>query len=127
MNVLLDTHVWLWYHLGAKQLEDEHKKVIENKNVAIWLSPISVWETHLLIERGRLPVKASPAAWIKLALSALQTGEARLSNSIAIRSRLLNLHDDPADRFIAATAIELNYKLATSDRRLRGYSELNCI
>lgn len=53
--------------------------------------------------------------------------EAVLTPSIAVRADGLDMHTDPADRFIVATAIEHGAKLATKDealRRLRSVSTL---
>lgn len=119
MKILLDTHIWLWYLLGSDKLSEKQRQVLEAPRNDLWLSSISTWETALLIERGRLPVDTNAKSWIKSALAALQVREARLTFAIALRSRTLNLpHDDPADRFIAATAVEYELNLMTSDQRL---------
>jgi PIN domain nuclease of toxin-antitoxin system len=128
MKVILDTHIWLWYMLGDKQLPSSHREMIADENVELWLSPISIWEAHLLIERERLSIRESAAAWIKRALQLLPVREAGLTFAIARRSRMLAVsHQDPADRFIAATAIELDIPLLTADKRLKDCSDLNCI
>lgn len=52
-------------------------------------------------------------------LKALFIREAPLNHQIAILSRQINLsHQDPADRFIAATALHYQLQLATVDARL---------
>ena len=54
--------------------------------------------------------------------------EARLTYEIAVLSRQLEFsHQDPADRFIAATAIYLNLYLATVDNRLTELDWLSTI
>ncbi|MFP4134183.1 MAG: type II toxin-antitoxin system VapC family toxin [Halothece sp.] len=79
-----------------------------NENNELWLSPISVWETLILAEKERIILKPDPPTWVKNSLQQLDTREAPLSNDIALLSRQLQLqHQDPADRFIAATAIHL--------------------
>jgi PIN domain nuclease of toxin-antitoxin system len=76
-------------------------------------------ELLLLTEKGRIILRPTPEQWIRDSLQQLQTNEAPLSNEIAVLSRQLKLeHQDPADRFIAATAIHLNLILATVDERL---------
>ncbi|MFM8294777.1 MAG: type II toxin-antitoxin system VapC family toxin, partial [Microcystaceae cyanobacterium] len=60
-----------------------------------------------------------PEQWIDNSLQQLNTKEAPLCNQIAILSRQINLsHQDPADRFIAATAVYYGLILATVDRHL---------
>lgn len=53
--------------------------------------------------------------------------DARMTAAIALRSRTISLpHEDPADRFIAATAIEMRLPLATVNTRLLACAELRC-
>lgn len=119
MKCLLDTHVWIWYLLGSDQLNPKHRRAIEDDASELWLSPISVWETALLIERKKLPVAESSESWIERAFSQLTVREATLTFDIAIKARQLSgLHEDPADRFIVATAAALGLTLLTSDARL---------
>jgi len=125
---LLDTHVWLWYLLGDDRLSATQREMITNEKVELWLSPVSIWEAHLLIERERLSVADPPAIWLRKALQLLPVREANLNFAIAVRSRALPFtHQDPADRFIAATAMEMKVPLITADERLRACPELNCI
>lgn len=99
-----------------------------SSDTELWLSPISIWETLVLAEKGRIELNSEPIVWVKRYLRSLDLKEARLSYEIAMRSRQLELsHQDPADRFIAATAIELELTLATVDRRLLGLNWLSAI
>ncbi len=128
MKVLLDTHVWLWYSLADDRLSQTHRNIIEDENTELFLSPISIWETHLLIEKNRLPVNEAPGVWIQKALRALPVREAGISFAIALRSRSLTVeHQDPADRFIAATAIEMKASLLTADARLLACGAIRCL
>ena len=128
MKVLLDTHVWLWYSLADDRLSQTHRNIIEDENTELFLSPISIWETHLLIEKNRLPVNEAPGVWIQKALRALPVREAGISFAIALRSRSLTVeHQDPADRFIAATAIEMKASLLTADARLLACGAIGCL
>lgn len=128
MKVLLDTHIWLWYLLGDPRLAKKQRKVIQNEENELWLSPVSLWEAHLLIERGRLPVVDDASVWLKKALQALAVREAGLSFAIVLRSRKLSLtRQDPADRFIVATALEKRLCLLTADEGLRACPELDCV
>lgn len=87
----------------------------------LWLSPISVWELLLLVERGRLDLDRGVEAWIARAEAVVGTREAPLTREIALESRRLELpHEDPADRFIAATAKVMGLTLVTADERLLG-------
>ena len=127
MKVVLDTHVWLWYLLGDDRLGRPQRRIIEDEDTELVLSSISVWEAHMLIEKNRLPINEPPGVWIGNALRILQVREAGITFAIALRARSLALeHQDPADRFIAATAIELKASLLTSDERLLACPDVRC-
>lgn len=128
MKLLLDTHIWLWYLQGNDRLSDNLQQIMASAETELWLSPISVWETLVLAEKGRIELNSDPIVWVKRYLRSLDFKEARLTYEIAMRSRQLKLsHQDPADRFIAATAIELELTLATVDSRLLGLNWLPTI
>ena len=128
MKLLLDTHIWLWYLLGDKRLSTNLQTVIAEETTELWLSPISIWETLILAEKGRISLQPDAVAWIDLALQTLEIIEAPLVHQIAILSRQIQLpHQDPADRFIAATAVYYNLILATVDSNLTGVSWLQTL
>lgn len=119
MKLLLDTHIWLWYALGEAQLSNNLQQVIASETTELWLSPISVWEVMLLAEKGRISLQSDTAIWIDKSIKSLSICEAPLNRQIAILSRQINLpHQDPADRFIAATAVYYQLQLATVDTHL---------
>ena len=76
----------------------------------------------MLFENGNIEMGADPEVWVRLALAKGFVAEAPLTHEIALHSRLIDLpHKDPADRFIAATALVNGYTLATSDKHLLGF------
>jgi PIN domain nuclease of toxin-antitoxin system len=118
-GLLLDTHVWLWYLAGAAELPPGLRRVIDETTGDCWLSPVSIWETALLVERGRIRINLTTREWVARARERLVLNEAPLNAEIALVSREIRLpHQDPADRFLAATAIVHGLSLATVDRRL---------
>ena len=128
MRILLDTHVWLWFCAGERRLSSRLQTLLEDESNEFWLSPISVWEALLLAQRGRIACAPDPVTWVSQALRGGPFREAQLTTSIAIRSRLLNLaHEDPADRFIVATALEMGLHLASHDQRLQNVPGLTTL
>ena len=119
LRLLLDTHVWIWGQLHPDRIRPRVGEVLRAAASELWLSPISVWEALLLIERGKIEVDVEPPLWIREALSATPLREATLNHEVAIRSRTIDLpHRDPADRFLAATAEIYDLTLVTEDERL---------
>ena len=120
MKILLDTHVWLWYLLGDERLSPRLRREIAKEKNELWLSPISLWESAMLAEAGRVKLFPTPESWLERQLRVLETREAPVTNDVALLSRRLGFnHADPADRFIVATAVAMNLKLATADARLQ--------
>lgn len=85
----------------------------------MWLSPISIWETLILAEKGKLRLEPNPLVWVREALKRWPVKEAAINNNISIKSREIDLpHQDPADRFISATALIYDIPVMTLDERL---------
>jgi PIN domain nuclease of toxin-antitoxin system len=120
VRLLLDTHIWLWALLEPARLSRRVAAHLQDPANELWLSAISVWEAIVLAERGRIELDDEPARWIDRELKRTPVRDASVTREIASASRVLPLpHEDPADRFIAATAHVLDLVLVTADRRLQ--------
>ena len=118
-SYLLDTHIWIWSLVDPQRISSSIRAILKNESTELFLSPISVWEAILLGERNRIAMKPNPLAWVKTALSVTPVQEAPLNNEVAIVSRQLKLkHQDPADRFLVATALVFGLTLITADQAL---------
>lgn len=124
MRLLLDTHVWLWRLLDPDRVSPSLDALLRDPDTAIHLSPISVWETLVLARKGRLTLSPDPVAWIDKALQRTPTTMLPLTHAIAIRTEQLHGlgSNDPADRFLVATALEHDLTLATADTTLLAYA-----
>lgn len=73
----------------------------------------------LLAGKGRIKLNPDPKRWIRAQIRAERPREAPLNLEVALVSRTVDLsHDDPADRFLAATAIVYGLTFVTADERL---------
>jgi len=116
---LLDTHVWLWHLSGADQLAPAARELIRGSLDECWLSPISIWETGVLQDRGKIRLEGDFRAWLEESRRKLPLRPAPLNDEVALTSLEIDLpHRDPADRFLAATATIYELTLVTADRRL---------
>ena len=119
MKLLLDTHVILWSAAEPEKLPAKIAGELEEESNELWFSSISVWEILLLAEKGRVVVKADHEKSIRKMFKKLPFREAVINQEVAIQSRKINLpHQDPADRFLVASAIVYDLTLVTADRRL---------
>ena len=123
MRLLLDTHIWLWSLQEIGRLGAGVRHAMRNSENELWLSPISVWEVLILHEKGRIHLAGDLRDWV--AKSTAPFIEAPLTHEIVRISRTLPLpHRDPADRFLAATALVLGLTLVTANANLLGLGEI---
>jgi len=120
--LLVDTHTLIWMveeapQLGAQTAEALNRAGWENR---IAVSAITPWEIGLLANKGRLRLGVDVMQWIRTALAKPGVQLAPLEPEIAVESTRLpwEMHADPADRILVATARHLGATLVTADRTL---------
>ena len=119
MRLLLDTHIWLWSRLEPAHLAKRLRRTLEDKANELWLSPLSVWETLLLAEKGRITLTPTAQEWVAVALGKAPMKEAPLTSEVVLAMTQIHLpHRDPVDHFLAATARAFELTLVTADKRL---------
>ena len=126
-SVLLDTHALIWLLSGNARLGRRARNAINkaaNEN-SLLVSAITPWEIAMLISKNKLTLGQDVGDWIAMALSQPGIRLAALIPEIAIASTRLpwDMHADPADRIIVATARHLDAVLITTDQALLGYSK----
>ena len=126
--IVLDTHIWLWGLLEPHRLAEQLKRTLASQTEALRLSPISLWETLMLAERGRISLDRDPRDWLDKAMKTTPILEVPITFDVAAASRNVALdHRDPADRFIVATAKVFELKLVTADSRLLQCREIEVL
>jgi PIN domain nuclease of toxin-antitoxin system len=125
-SLILDTHIWLWLATGSSKLSKAAREQIENTSAreSLLLSAISVWELAMLEDTGKVQLPEPVEEWIASALADLRIQLIDLSADILVHSVRLpgNLHKDPADRIIIATAQKLQALIVTKDQRMIEYA-----
>ncbi|MDQ3700180.1 MAG: type II toxin-antitoxin system VapC family toxin [Chloroflexota bacterium] len=123
--LLLDTHAWLWWLNDSNDLPSSVRLQIQAAydDARLWISAISAWELALLVQKGRVELRLPVREWIARAEALAGLRFLPVDNGIAVRSiELPDLHADPADRLIVASAERLGATLVTKDELLRAYS-----
>jgi len=121
MKLLLDTHIWLWIHREAWKLTSEIHLALANPENELWLSPVSIWELTILLEKKKITLSEEMHRWVEKSKEELSLREAPFTWEVAheLRFTLLD-HRDPGDRFLVATAKTYNLTLVTADAKLLG-------
>jgi PIN domain nuclease of toxin-antitoxin system len=119
MNLLLDTHIWIWSDAEAHKLSSEVARQLGSPENERYLSAVSVWEATLLLEKKRIRPIGDFGEWFKKSKLDLGLIEIPLNWAIALEIRYTILgHRDPADRILVATAKVYDLTLVTADERL---------
>jgi len=129
--ILLDTHVWIWFVSNPEKLSKKARASVDQamKANGILISSISAWEVALLAANDRLQLTMDVADWIAKSESVPFIRFVPVDNSIAIKSVNLAqpLHNDPADRIIIATAIQVGVPMVTKDEKILNYPYVKTI
>jgi PIN domain nuclease of toxin-antitoxin system len=124
--ILLDTQVLVWFAQEDSRLQDGAKLLIEQETAAdeAMISPISFWEVAMLVDKGKLPLGHRPLDWMMAILDGIGFRIEPVAPIIAIDAGSLpgDIHGDPADRIIVATARHLGCPLLTTDRKILDYA-----
>lgn len=124
--LLLDTNALLWSLRDDPRLGPAARSAIEDawETDSLAVSVVTFWEVAVLAEKRKLSLGCEPARWRR---DRLDDGlrELPLQGPEAVRAAVLGrdgFHNDPADRFIVATALVGGHTLLTSDREILDWS-----
>ena len=123
MNLLLDTHVWIWWLTADSPLARTEREALDRaaENRELHLAAISLWEAQVLHARKRVELPVPFADWISTAADPRMLTLLPLDVDVVIAADSLpaGFHGDPADRLIVATARAHGMPLATHDAAIR--------
>jgi len=128
MKLLLDTHIWIWSQLEPWRITSEVTKELGDPRNELWLSPVSIWELVLLVEKKRIEINADMGEWVQQSVRELDLQEAPINSAVAHELRFTLLgYRDPGDRFLVATAKIYGLTLVTADLRLQQLPDLQLL
>jgi PIN domain nuclease of toxin-antitoxin system len=122
MNILLDTHAWLWMMLEPDRIGKKTRALIADDDNIFYLSIASAWEIAIKHSHGRLQLPEEPLAYLRsrthdngIKILPIQIDHACLA------AQLPQHHGDPFDRLLIAQAQIERYVLLTDDKKIRAY------
>ena len=123
MNLLLDTHIFIWLQIELHKLSAKRLQMLEDENNRLFLSLASIWEIQLKIMLNKFKFPKPLPEIIR---------EQQLVNDLQILSitpehiyELENLpfhHKDPFDRLLIAQATIEDFTLVTDEPKFSDYS-----
>lgn len=121
MQILLDTHIYLWWLKDDRQLSKKARHFIADADI-VYVSSVSIWEAAIKIQLGKLCAdlhdlvnSIESEGFVELVLQSKQA---------AMLTTLPLIHNDPFDRILIAQAISEPVRLITADEKLKHYTEL---
>ena len=126
-SLLLDTHVMVWLLEDSARISGATYARIEQAadRDRLFVSAITPWEIAMLVAKGRLRLGRDVADWLDAALGLPGIHVEPLSTAIAVASTRLpwEVHADPADRILLATARHRDATIITAARQMLAYGE----
>ena len=121
MDLLLDTHAFIWFLNGDNQLPVSIKNLITDTSNKCFLSIASIWEIAIKSSLNKLELKGD---FNQIAGFLLDNDIEVMPITFEHIQRLLQLdfhHRDPFDRIIIAQAFIENLTVATKDKVFNEY------
>lgn len=126
--LLLDTHALVWLASDQEQLTDRGRALIRESAGRLFMSAISSLEIALLVKRSRLQLPLPPEQFVAESMQHHGINEIPVDSAIALAAAALpDIHNDPFDRILAATAIVQRLDLLSKDTVLPRYPGLRVI
>ncbi len=116
MNLLLDTHAFLWFIDGSAKLSPSARELIEDQGNAKLVSVASLWEIGLKIGLGRLELEQPFEELIPAQMR--MNGFGLLPLRIPHIAKIISLpfhHRDPFDRLLAGQCLVEGLSLVSVD------------
>lgn len=123
MNLLLDTHVFLWWIADEPGLSPRAREAIENGENRLFLSVASAWEIAMKQSLGRLHLDDDLGRFLldQLSYNAVEVLPVHLTHATQV-ARLPPIHRDPFDRLLIAQSQVEHLPILTGDSLIARYA-----
>jgi len=116
--IVLDTHILIWLNDDAVRLSNAAREAVRMED-ELGVSAISLWEVSMLQQYGRIELGLPLETWLEKACSQPKIRILPISVAVATRTTRLEMHGDPADRLIVASALVHQCALVTKDENIQ--------
>lgn len=124
MNIVVDTHIFIWLFANPDKITTSHLSLLENKNNTLFVANISFWEIAIKYQIGKLQINGiTPDDLSRIAnemnIEILNIDAQTMANSHQLS--VVKNHKDPFDRLLVWFCLKNNYTLASMDKKLEQY------
>ena len=122
MNVLVDTHVWIWSLADPNRLSPECRSLLSSSRNVIYRSAASAWELAIKDALGKIELPEPVETYVPTRMARQGITALPITHTHALTvSTLPPHHRDPFDRLLSAHAREGGYTLVTHDAAFDAY------
>ena len=129
MNLLLDTHAWLWFHLGDAQLSQSARQHIVDPAHTKFVSPASFWEISIKISLGKYVLNVPYDRFMRDSISGhgfqildIRPAHTELVTKLPFPTVGAKQHRDPFDRLLICQAQAEGLSIVSEDSWFSAYS-----
>lgn len=121
MDLLLDTHTFIWFFNGDEQLSFKAKKLIEDSKATKFVSIASIWEVAIKIGLKKLIFDGSTSEVVELIdKNGFKILQISVEHIVAYEELELT-HRDPFDRILVAQVMVEKMAIITRDENIHRY------
>jgi len=122
MNVLVDTHVWIWSLADPNRLTPECRRLLSSSRNVIYLSAVSAWELAIKDALGKIELPEPVETYVPTRMARQGITALPITHTHALTvSTLPPHHRDPFDRLLIAQAIVERLPILTADTAFDRY------
>ncbi len=118
MNILIDTHIFLWIVSESEKLSPQRVDVINNPTNTIFVSSITFIEIMIKVSIGKLKIDFDPIETAKD--SGFKILDFSAEDSLSLKDMPFH-HKDPFDRMLISQSINRDYYLMSDDGKFGNY------
>ena len=118
MNLIIDTHIFLWALAEPLKIDDRKRAILEDLSNTIYVSSITIVEIMIKASVGKLRIEFNPVELAK------ESGFALLDFNCQAALLLKDMpfhHRDPFDRMLIAQSLAENFPIMTDDGKMQMY------
>jgi PIN domain nuclease of toxin-antitoxin system len=122
MNLLLDSHTFIWWRDEPNKLSPTAFTEISNPNNDVFLSVVTVWELQIKIALNKFTITGGLETAVKdeQQKNGFQILPIHLSHALYLENLPLH-HKDPFDRLLISQAVVENMTLVSADASFANY------
>jgi PIN domain nuclease of toxin-antitoxin system len=122
MNLLIDTHVFVWMMTDKSRLSQRALDALSDQSNKRWVSAIVAWELAIKVSIKKIDLTDPIAFFVTDGIRKAKALELPITSAHAVAvAALPHHHSDPFDRLLIAQCQVESFSLVTADQKMANY------